>query len=387
MQHRNSIFGSLLKPIPRRWFEATVGRHGGDAYDKSFKSWDHLVILTFAQLCGVEGLRGLEAVWNAHSHHHYHLGTGPVARSTLSDANARRPVAIFAETFAMLSGLADRALKRDGAEMLRLIDSTPIPLDEVVRWAEWNGRTRGLKLHVVYDPSVDHPRRIEITPSTVNDVEVGKAVPIEAGATYVFDKAYCNYAWWTRIHEARSIFITRRKTNATYKLVRWRALTKKTGDGFAVVDDAEVKLATQGHAKLAIPMRRVRLKREDGSVITLITNDLTRSAVEIAALYKARWQIELLFRWIKQHLKLRAFLGRSQNAIRLQVIAGMIAYLLLRIAARQNRITISPIRFADLVIACLFTRKPVTKIDTPPDVHPSKPTTRTSPGQFEFAYA
>jgi hypothetical protein len=181
MRHCNSIFASLLKPIPRRWFKATVERHGGDAYDKSFRSWDHLVMLTFAQLCGVDSLRGLEAVWNAHSHHHYHLGTGPVARSTLSDANARRPVAIFAETFAMLSGLADHALKREGIEMLRLIDSTPIPLDEIVSWAEWNGRTRGLKLHVVYDPAADHPRRIEITPSTVNDVQVGKAMPIEAG--------------------------------------------------------------------------------------------------------------------------------------------------------------------------------------------------------------
>jgi putative transposase len=387
MQYCHSIFASLLKPIPRRWFKTTVERHDGDAYDKSFRSWDHLVMLTFAQLCGVESLRGLEAVWNAHSHHHYHLGTGPVARSTLSDANARRPIAIFAETFAVLSGLADHALKREGAEMLRLIDSTPIPLEEVVRWAEWNGRTRGLKLHVVYDPTADHPRRIEITPSTVNDVQVGKAVPIEAGATYVFDKAYCHYAWWTRVHEARSTFVTRRKTNATYKLVRWRALRKKKGDGFTVLDDADVKLATQGHTKLAIPMRRVRVKREDGTVITLITNDLIRSAVEIAALYKARWQIELLFRWIKQHLRLRTFLGRSQNAVRLQLIAAMIAYLLLRIAARQSRLDMPAIRFANLIAGCLFTRKPIAKIDRPPDVHPSKATPKTSPDQFEFAYA
>ncbi len=181
-------------------------------------------------------------------------------------------------------------------------------------------------------------------------------------------------------------FVTRRKTNATYKLVRWRALRKKKGDGFTVLDDANVKLATQGHTKLAIPMRRVRVKREDGTVITLITNDLIRSAVEIAALYKARWQIELLFRWIKQHLRLRTFLGRSQNAVRLQLIAAMIAYLLLRIAARQSQPTC-------LQPACqpdrrrLFTRKPIAKIDRPPDVHPSKATPKTSPDQFEFAYA
>src|SRR5260221_13393274 len=101
------------------------------------------------------------------------------------------------------------------------------------------------------------------TPSTVNDVQVGKTLPIETGATYVFDKAYCNYAWWTRIHEADSYFVTRRKTNAAYKLVRRRPLRKTTGDGFKILDDAEVKLATQGHARRAIPMRRVRVKRDD----------------------------------------------------------------------------------------------------------------------------
>jgi IS4 transposase len=386
MRYRDSIFASLLKPIPRRWFRASVERHCGDAYDKSFRSWDHLLTLVFAQLCGIDSLRGLEAVWNAHAHHHYHLGSGVLARSTLADANARRPAAIFAETFDMLSGLADHVLRREGGEMLRLIDATPIPLDQVVAWAEWNGRTRGIKLHVVYDPTADHPRRIEITPSTVNDVQVGKTVPIETGATYVFDKAYCNYAWWTRIHEAGSYFVTRRKTNATYELVRWRPIRETKRDGFEILDDAEVKLATQGHARLAIPMRRVRLKRDDGTILTLITNDLDRPAVEIAALYKARWQIELLFRWIKQHLKIRKFLGRSQNAIRLQVIAAMIAYLLLRIAARQSRLAMPAIRFADLVASCLFARKPVAKIDRPPDVHPAKPRPH-SPDQLALAYA
>ena len=114
MRFHDSVFGALLKPIERRWFAAAVKRHDGDAYDKSFHSWDHLVTLVFARLSGVDGLRGLEAMWNAHSHHHYHLGCGKLCQSTLSDANGRRPVAIFAETFAMLSALADRALRREG---------------------------------------------------------------------------------------------------------------------------------------------------------------------------------------------------------------------------------------------------------------------------------
>lgn len=386
MRYCHSILASLLEPISRRWFDGAAARHNADAYDKRFGSWDHLVALVFAQLAGIDGLRGLETVWNAHSHHHYHLGTGPVARSTLSDANARRPVAVFAETFAMLSHLADRVLRREGAEMLRLMDATPIPLEQAAAWAAWNGRTRGLKLHVVYDSAADHPRRIAITPATVNDVEVGRNVPIESGATYVFDKAFCDYAWWTRIHGAGSYFVTRQKANAKYGRLRRRALKRTKGDGFQILHDAEVKLATQGHAKLAIPMRRIHLQRDDGEVLTLITNDLKRPAVVIAALYKTRWQIELLFRWIKQHLKLRKFLGRSENAIRLQIIAAMIAYLLLRIAARRSRLAIPAIRFAELVAGCLFVRKPIAKIDKPPEVHPAKSIPWTSPNQLELRY-
>jgi putative transposase len=387
MRYCDSIFGHLLKPLSRRCFQAIVDRHDGDAYDKSFDSWSHLVALIFAQLSGVCGLRGLEASWNAHAHHHYHLGVGRLHRATLSDANQRRPTEIFAETFAMLSRQADRQVRRDGAAMLRLLDATPIPLDTLCGWSDFNGRTRGLKLHVVYDPVADHPRDVAITASTVNDVMVGRQQPIEARATYVFDKGYCDYAWWTRIHQAKARFVTRPKTNARYRLVRRRKLGERTGDGFTVIDDALVSLATQGQSRLAIPLRRIRLRRQDGRILTLITNDLERSAVKIAALYKARWQIELLFRWIKQHLELRKFLGRSQNAIRLQIMGAMIAFLLLRIAARLSRSSLAAVRFVQLVSACLFVRKPIHRLDKPPTDSPSKQKPRHDPNQLDFCYA
>jgi IS4 transposase len=386
MRFRISILASLLKPISRRRFAATVERHDGDAYDKSFRSWDQLVTLIFAQLGAVDSLRELVAVWNANSHHHYHLGVGKLCRSTLADANARRPIEVFAETFAGLSGLVDRVFKREGGQMLRLIDATPIPLGELVTWAKWNGRTRGLKLHVVYDPIADHPRRIAVTPANVNDVTVGQAVPIEPGATYAMDKAYCRYSWWRQIHAAGAFFITRKKDNARYAVLRRRPLKRRKGDGFTIIDDAEVRLASKGNARLPIPMRRVRVKRDNGAVLIFITNDLTRSAIEIAALYKMRWQIELLFRWIKQHLKIRKFLGRSENAVRLQLIAAMIAYLLLRLAARDSRNNMPAIRFAELVARCLFVRKPITRLDKPPEVNPSKPRSRSSPDQLELCY-
>lgn len=387
MRHRDSIFASLLKPLSRRGFKATVAAHDGDAYDKTFGSWDHLVTLIFAQLAAVDSLRGIAAAWNANAHHHYHLGSGPVARSTLSDANRRRPPEVFAKTFEALSGLASQRLRREGKSVLRLVDATPIPLEDLCRWAPSNGRTRGLKMHVVYDPHTDHPRRIAITSSTVNDVEIGRGEPVERGATYVFDKAYCDYAWWTRMHRAGALFITRPKTNARYEVVKERRLRQTQGEGFEILADAIVRLATQGKSKLACLMRRVTFKREDGTVMEVVTNDRKRSAIEIAALYKARWGIELLFRWIKQHLKITRFIGRSENAVRLQILAAMIAYLLLRIAAKMNRSSLSPLRFVELAGQCLFIRKSIAHLDKPPEVDASAPKHKCHPGQMELAYA
>jgi putative transposase len=386
MRYSDSILGNLLKPISRRWFDALVDRHAGNAYDKKFGSWDHLVALVYAQLGGIESLRALEAAWNANAHHHYHLGVGPLARSTLADANARRPLAIFAETFAKLSGLADRLVRREGEEMLRLIDATPIPLGKVVEWAKRNGRIRGLKMHVVYDPVRDNPTFVDITDANVNDIEVGRAVPIVSGCTYIYDKGYCRYDWWASIDAAGANFVTRMKS-ARFRAVRWRTVSQATGNGFTILDDAEVKLVSKGDSKLAIAMRRIRLKRHDGTKIALLTNDLKRSAVEIGALYKTRWQIELLFRWIKQHLKIRTFLGRNPNAIRLQLLAAMIAYLLLRIAARHCFLKMPAIRFAELVGARLFTRTAIAHIDKPNRSNPSRAAPRYSSNQLAFQYA
>ena len=387
MRYCDSTFGHLLKPIGRRQFQATVDRFDGDAYDKSFTSWDHLVVLVFAQLSHAGSLRALETSFNASAQHHYHLGTDEFARATLSDANARRPIGVFADTFTILSGMADRQTRREGAEMVRLIDASPIPLGKVCRQAKWNGRIRGMKMHVVYDPKGDVPRCVEITPANVNDVEVGRQTTIEAGMTYVFDKGYCRFDWWRKINDGKAFFVTRAKVNMRLRAIRRRSLRKRKGDGFEVLDDQEVVLASKGDSRLPIPLRRVKVRRQKGGVITLLTNDLTRPAVEIAALYKSRWQIELLFRWIKQHLDIRKFLGNNDNAIRLQILAAMIAYLLLRIAARVNCIKMAPLRFAELVGEFLFTRRPIAKIDKPPLLNPSQRQPKGSPDQLEFCYA
>ena len=387
MRYVDSTLGGLLKPINRRQFQAIVDRHDGDAYAKSFKSWDHLVTLIFAQLGGVDSLRALESTFNANAHHHYHLNVDEIARSTLSDANKRRPVEIFAETFAMLAAMVDRQTRIEGAEMVRLIDSSPVPLGKLCKWAKSNGRIRGMKMHVVYDPNADCPRCVEVTDANVNDVEIGREVAIEAGATYVFDKGYYHFGWWKKINDTGAFFVTRAKVNTRLRATKRRTLSECEGDGFTVIDDAEVVLKSKGDSRLPISLRRIRVKRHKGGKITLITNDLDRTAVEIAALYKVRWQIELLFRWIKQHLDIREFLGTNENTIHLQVFAAMIAYLLLRIAARVNCVKIPILRFAELVCQRMFMRRPINEIDKPPPVNPSKAQLRCSPDQLDFSSA
>jgi IS4 transposase len=384
VRYQNTVLGEILKVIPRRVFGSIVSQHQGDRYGKDFHSWDHLVTLLYGQLGGVSSLRELVELWNVQTPHHYHLGTGPVCRSTFSDANQRRPSAIFADLFAHLTDLASRSLRHDGKQVLRLIDATPIPLASMHEWASWNGRTRGLKAHVVYDPNLDRPVHLEITSSTVNDVMIARDLSIERGAIYVFDKAYVDYHWWHRLHNARCIFITRPKTNVPFTVIKKRRLSKSARDA-SIFSDAIVRLASQQKTSLPINLRRIELHRDDGRVLTILTNDLKHSAAKIAALYRKRWQIELLFRWIKQHLKIRVFFGRSENAVRLQIFAALIAYLLLRIVAAASRSKISALRFVDLVRSRLFERSPIARIDKPP---PRKPrSAKHSPSQMAFAYA
>ena len=332
-------------------------------------------------------MRGLAAGWNAEAQHHYHLACGELARSTLADAGARRPPAVFAEAFGLLAGQLDRQTRGDADAMLRIIDSTPIPLGKLCDWAKSNGRFRGLKMHVVFNPGRALPRVLDITDANVNDARVGRAGAVEAGATHVFDKGYCHYGWWRAIDAAGSFFVTRPKTNMGLAVARARPLGERAGEGFVVLADEEVRFASKGDSKLPIALRRVTIERDDGRQIALLTNDLARSAVEVGALYKARWQIELLFRWLKQHLKIRRFLGNNDNAIRLQLYAAMIAYALLRLAARANAVKLPFLRFVDLVATCLFERRKIGAIEKPPPVNPTRASQKTSPDQLGFCYA
>jgi len=387
MPYEASVFRALIKPLSRRRFEARAARLNSDAYDKTFSSWDHLTALIFAQLGGAKSLRGVAAAWAANSHCHYHLGAGPIRRSTLSDANARRnpALALFAETFADLAGLADRRIRKAGGDFVKLIDASPIPLSALQERRAWNGRIKGAKLHLIYDPDTDLPETADITPANVNDISFAQDIAIRPGATYVFDKGYCSLAFWDRLHKAKAFFVTRPKKNAALKAIALCGLDAATISETNVVSDEIVRHESKNKGRIALGfvLRRITVRRDNAKPMQIITNDLTRPARDIAALYRRRWRIELLFRWIKQHLKIKRFLGRSENAVKLQILAALIAYLLLRIAAHESRRQdIAPIRFAELVSNALFVRKPIARIDKPPPMTPAKPT--IGPSQIQL---
>jgi putative transposase len=387
MRFTPSIFTSLLKPIDRRGFKEIVKRHDGDAYGKTFNSWEHLVTLLFAQFTGADSLRAIETSFNAQSNHHYHLGCGRVARSTLADANARRPAAIFGQLFTALSSGLGRNARKEGKAILQLIDSTPVPLSRLFDCAASNGRIHGLKLHVLHDLASACPLALEITPANVNDIAFSRPLPIKAGVIYVFDKAYCHFGWWTAIDQAGAFFITRPKINMSWKTMRLRPLADTRGDGFTVKADREVTLASKGDSKLPIFLRRITIKPDTGKAFDILTNDQTRSATELAASYKARWQIELLFRWIKQNLNIGKFIAFNENAVRLQILAAMIALVLIAIARKLNHPSLSPRRFAELISAFIHARRRLASIDRPPPINPSGKRQSSSSAQIEIQYA
>jgi IS4 transposase len=315
-----------------------VARHAGDhGVGSGENAWScarHLKTLLFAQWTGLDSLRQIEAALAGQSASFYHLGLRAPRRSTLSDANAQRPAAVFAEIAAALAQKLAGMLGGEADSLVRLLDSTPIMVKgERFAWAEKSARIRGLKLHLLYDPRADRPVWFALSSAKVDDVVAGRAAPLETGATLVFDKGYTDYRWWADIIRAGATFITRRKRNG-----HARPLGERPADGAAILADRTLqvghrrpKAGAQSNPLYHTTLREVMVERDGGGApLVLLTNDLDRPASEIARLYKERWQIELFFKWLKQNLKIRRFLGRSENAVRTQVYVALIAFMLLR---------------------------------------------------------
>lgn len=390
MPFMRSAFARLLEPLDRRVVARAVRAHDGDrgvgGGDNAWTCERHLKSLLFAQFAGLHSLREIVEGLRAHSASFYHLNLRAPCRSTLSDANRERPAAVFGEIANALIAVAAGVLRREGEAVIRLIDASPIPLkDSRFSWAQATARTRGLKLHLLYDPNQGRPVWFELTSAKVDDVVAGRAAPLEPGATYVFDKGYTDYRWWSQILAAGAFFVTRKKRNASCREVREEPAPGAPGDG--ILFDRRLKI---GHRQprggaptnplYDVGLREIVVERPDKATpLYLLTNDLDRPAAEIARLYKQRWDIELLFKWIKQNLKIRRFLGRSENAVKIQLYVALIAFMLLRIlhhtAARGFKAT-TALLLTHLKIA-LFSpfnlRKTAKPPPKPPALRPPNP--------------
>ena len=337
-----SRFHEVMKGVSRSALERVVARRAAGKHLKGFSNWDHMLAMVYAQLSGASSLRELQAGFNAHITHHHHLGTSQVHRSTLSEANAKRDPGVFEEVARALMAQLGRGLREQHQAMLYLLDSTSLTL-KGRGFDEWTSATRtrntqGVKLHVLYAAHEQVPVQHSITAANVNDVLEGMKLTLTPGATYVFDKGYCSYEWWAQIDAAQALFVTRFKRNAGL-----RVLGRMSDAHGEVLGDERVEFAHRRAraGKLNAytqPLRRVIVHRADHATpLVLATNDMHSSAERIAQLYKERWQIELFFKWIKQHLRLKCFLGRSANAVRIQLLCALIAYLLLALyRARQG---------------------------------------------------
>ena len=338
--YRDTRFAEILKGLPRSVFDKHVRRLDADKHCKGFRAWDQLIALMYAQISGATSLREVETGFNSQKRHHYHLGTRAVRRSTLADANHKRPAALFESLCQHLMAKAGRRFRQDVGDFLYLLDSTPIPLKGLGydNWTKDNHshRTQGLKVHVLMTPDTCTPLESIITAPNVNDIEIGRQIPVEKGQTYVFDKGYCDYNWWYQIHCSGAYFVTRFKSNAGVDIQEERTLNEREHP--QILDDQLVSFRNKRPGGKRInqyhgtPLRRVTVKREGGRPpLVLATNDQETPAHIIAERYKARWGIELFFKWLKQNLKIRKFLGRSENAVKIQIFTALITYLLLQI--------------------------------------------------------
>ena len=388
MRHHNSLLHEILKLVPWAAFERSVERHGADRSIRCLTTKSQLVALLHGQLSGAASLREIVTTMQSHQSRLYHLGVAAPKRScrrrvfnmTLADANALRPAAVFAELFEALLAQAHRGLRRASGEAVRLIDSSRITLNSLSRsWAHYDATCDGVKLHIVYDPNAALPVYFAVSPARENDMVQAKGMPVEPGATYVFDLGYCSFSWWGTLDAAGCRFVTRLRKNSPTEAIQERVVLKHG----AIVADRVVRIRerlghTRKHWFRDRDLREIRVVIETGKTLRLVTNDLASPAEVVADLYQARWDIELFFRWIKQTLRIKKFLGTSENAVRIQIAVALIAYLLLRIAHAAQETVASPLAFARLVRCNLMHFKSIH------DLAHERPCKRAHPNQMEL---
>lgn len=366
MRHQNSVFHNLMKHVPWTRFEQIVEKYGADRLVRKLTTKRQFIALLYGQLSGSTSLREIVTGMASHETRLYHVGAAPVKRSTMSDANSQRPWQVFSELFAQILPQAHRGLRRAAADAIRLIDSTSIRLSSLSEgWATFSADVFGAKAHIVYDPNADRPVYFAVTPANVNDITAAKAIPTEPGATYVYDLGYYDYGWWAELDDAGCRFVTRLKKNTPFGAVKENRVPKDSNIVSDRIGHLPTRLANSRKNPLQVPVREIGVIIESGKQLRIVTNDLDAPAEQIAELYKQRWQIELFFRWVKQTLRIRHFIGVSENAVRIQIAVALIAFLILRMAQLTQKAVHSPLEFARLVRTNLMHRRHINHLLKP----------------------
>ena len=365
MNKSKYVFAQLIEFLDSDKFRHLVDKYDGNRYVKHFTCWNQLLALMFGQLSNRESLRDLIVALEAHQSKRYHLGLGrePVAKTTFATANQNRDYRIF-EEFAFY--MMDLARSKRAMDIFRLkgniyaFDSTTIPLClSVFWWAKFRKKKGGIKAHVLYDLESQVPAYFHITTASVHDSKAMKEIPYESGSYYVFDRGYNAFKELYRIHQHESFFIVRAKKNLQYKCIKWRRRMPRN-----VLTDSEIMLTDYiTSKKYKEKLRLVKFyDEEQGREFSFLTNAFHLSSLEVADLYKNRWQIELFFKWLKQHLKIKKFWGRTENAVRIQISAAIIAYCLVAIVQHDMRLERSTYEVLQILSISLTDKTPLNEL-------------------------
>ena len=365
MNKAKYVFAQLVEFLDQDKFRHLVDKYGGNRYVKNFTCWSQLLALMFGQLSNRESLRDLVVALEAHRSKCYHLGMGrkPIAKTTFATANQNRDYRIF-EEFAFF--MMEQARQKRVTDIFKLdgnvyaFDSSTIPLClSVFWWAKFRKRKGGIKTHVLYDLESQVPAFFHITNASVHDSKAMRAIHYESGSYYVFDRAYNAFKELFRIHLHESFFIVRAKKNLQYRCIKWRRRLPKNVLTDSVIELTDINSAKKYPEKL----RLVKFyDEEQNREFAFLTNAFHLSALEVANLYKNRWQIELFFKWLKQHLKIKKFWGTTENAVRIQISAAITVYCLVAIVQHDMRLERSTYEVLQILSISLTDKTPLREL-------------------------
>jgi hypothetical protein len=363
------VFAQVMDHLPLHTFRRYVARHRGEHKVKRFSCLDQYLCMAFAQLTYRESLRDIEACLRAHSSKLYHLGIrSKVARNTLANANATRDWRIYCEFAQSLIGTArrlyaDEPFGVDLKDTVYALDATTIDLClSVFPWAPFRSTKAAIKLHTLLDLRGNIPSFIFISDGKLHEINILDQLVPEPGAFYIMDRGYIDFERLSRFDEAGSFFVTRAKSNLKVQRRYSHPVDRSTG---LICDQTVVLIGFYSRKGFESPMRRIRFKDpESGKTLVFLTNNFALPALTITKLYRLRWQIELFFKWIKQHLRIKAFFGTSENAVKTQIWIAVSVYVLVAIVKKRLKLSASLYEILQILSLTMFERIPLHQLLT-----------------------